>query len=151
MVSPSSRKGRLLSLGALSLLAWGVLHVAAGIWNAGFQLFGQLASHYGVPPGELAAAPSLARYALGVSAVWSGCIIGLGVFAMWLARGELSQGTRRAWLLCLAVLGPADLGAEICREVIDPPVPEAVGFPIGLALFLTSLILAAPTVWARAR
>lgn len=140
--------GKSLTLASLLLLGWGVLHVAGGAFNLALLASGPpLLESLGVPPSEAAGAPGLARVASGISAVWSGCIIGLGIEAAVLARGPFQRGEKWAWLLTTATLGPADAGASALGLIAGPPWPYPVVLPLGIALFLGSLLFSAPAVW----
>ncbi len=143
---------RALTLAAHLLLGWGVLHIFGGLYNLALLASGPpLLESLGVPSSEVAGAPRLARVAEGVSAVWSGCIIGLGVVALVLSHGAFRRGERWAWLLTAATLGPADAGASALGLIAAPPFPYPVVLPLGVALFLGSLLLSASAVWRRAR
>lgn len=146
----ASSSDRFLTLASHLLLAWGVLHVAGGLYNLALLASGPpLLDSLGVPTPEAAGAPHLARVAAGVSAVWSGCIIGLGIEAAVLARGPFRRGEPWAWLLTAATLGPADAGASAFGLIAAPPFPYPVGLPLGVTLFLSSLLLSAPVIWKR--
>lgn len=139
---------RFLGVAGHLLLAWGVLHVAGGLYNLALLASGPpLLDSFGVPAPEAAGAPHLARVAAGVSAVWSGCIIGLGVEAVVMARGPFRRGERWAWLLTAATLGPADAGASTFGAIAAPPFPYPVVLPLGVGLFLGSLTLSVSAVW----
>ena len=145
----SSQNPRLMGPAAALLLAWGILHIVGGLYNFGFLFGGGLLESLGVPPPEASGAPRLARAALGISAVWSGSIIGLGVEACVLARGAFRRGERWAWLLTVATLGPTDTGASLFGAIAQPPMPYPVVLPLGLSLFLGSVVLAVPAVWGK--
>ncbi|MEM3086721.1 MAG: hypothetical protein QXO51_05930 [Halobacteria archaeon] len=139
-----------LAFASLLLLAWGILHIAGGLYNLVLLAPGpSLLESLGVPSSEAAGAPRLARVASGVSAVWSGCIIGLGVEAAFLACGSFRRGERWAWMLTAATLGPADAGASALGLIAAPPWPYPAVLPLGVALFLGSLFFSAPAVWRR--
>lgn len=140
---------RLLQKAALALLGWGLLHIIGGLYNLFLLVAGLLLPSLGVSSHEILQSPSLSRAALGMSAVWSGCIIGLGAEAVYLSLGPFRGARWRTWLLVAFTLGPADIGATLFGIITRPPFPYPVVLPAGVVLFLSSLVLSAPSVWGR--
>lgn len=145
---------RAQALANVSLWSWGLLHVLGGVYVAALLLQGSLLTDLGVPAEQLTpeqdGAQQLIGLTRGLAAVWAGCIIGLGVEALWLAHTAFREGRRWAWVLVLLTIGPADAGAAFLGLLGAPGGATALALPVGLALFLAALVLSIPAVWLEA-
>lgn len=139
---------RSVRTGAVLILAWGLMHVVAGFqiglraWLGPAGFFDSL----GVPSADLSAAPRLTAVTRGISAIWSGALVGLGVLALVLGAGPYRRGERWAWWTLLFGLGPADLGAAIFWRAACPPAPMPAMLATGIGLFVFGMLIPARAI-----